>query len=180
VVASLVPIISGVAIASTSELSFNWTGFLAAMGSNLTFQSRNVLSKKLMLKGKSGLDNINLFSILTIMAFCILAPMAIAVEGVQLSPAALQALPPGLVTKGLIAGLTFHAYQQISYLILQRVSPVSHAVGNCVKRVVVIVASVIAFSTPVSRQNAMGTALAMAGVFLYSRAKQSEPKAKAA
>lgn len=52
VVASLVPIISGVALASTSELSFNWTGFIAALGSNITFQSRNVLSKKFMIKGK--------------------------------------------------------------------------------------------------------------------------------
>lgn len=53
VVLSLFPIIGGVALASTSELSFTWVGFLAAMGSNLTFQSRNVLSKKFM--GKGGL-----------------------------------------------------------------------------------------------------------------------------
>jgi solute carrier family 35 protein E1 len=51
VAVSLVPIVTGVALASTSELSFNWTGFLAALGSNITFQSRNVLSKKFMLKG---------------------------------------------------------------------------------------------------------------------------------
>lgn len=51
VVLSLIPIIGGVGLASVSELSFNWTGFLAALGSNITFQSRNVLSKKFMLKG---------------------------------------------------------------------------------------------------------------------------------
>ena len=170
VVGSLVPIIAGVALASTSELTFNWVGFLAALGSNITFQSRNVLSKKFMLKGKAGLDNINLFSILTIMSFFLLAPLAIAVEGVQLS--ALRSLPSDVLFKGLIAGLTFHAYQQISYMILQRVTPVTHSVGNCVKRVVVIVASVIAFNTPVSSQNAMGTALALAGVFLYSQVKR--------
>lgn len=48
VILSLFPIIGGVALASTSELSFTWKGFLAAMGSNVTFQSRNVLSKKFM------------------------------------------------------------------------------------------------------------------------------------
>ena len=52
VVFSLLPIIAGVALASTSEITFNWTGFLAALGSNITFQSRNVLSKKFMLKGE--------------------------------------------------------------------------------------------------------------------------------
>jgi len=90
------------------------------------------------------------------MSFFFLAPIAIAVEGIQVTPAAIAALPEGVAFKALIASLSFHAYQQISYLILQRVSPVSHSVGNCVKRVVVIVASVIAFNTPVSRQNAFG------------------------
>lgn len=38
------------------QASFNWTGFLSAMGSNLTFQSRNVLSKKLMVKKVRGAE----------------------------------------------------------------------------------------------------------------------------
>jgi hypothetical protein len=41
-------------------------------------------------------------------------------------------------------------------MILQRVSPVTHSVGNCVKRVVVIVSSVIIFKTAVSPLNAAG------------------------
>lgn len=45
---------------------------------------------------------------------------------------------------------------QVSYSILQMVSPVTHAVGNCVKRVVVIVSSVIFFQTPVSPINTLG------------------------
>lgn len=45
---------------------------------------------------------------------------------------------------------------QVSYMILARVSPVTHSVGNCVKRVVVIVSSVIFFQTPVSPINAIG------------------------
>lgn len=129
--------------------------------------------------GKAGLDNINLFSILTISAFLLLAPVAVLTEGWQLTPAAISALPEGMLVRLLIAGLSFHAYQQISYLILQRVSPVTHSVGNCVKRVVVIVASVVAFNTPVSAQNAFGTALALTGVFLYSQAKRASGKSKA-
>ena len=45
---------------------------------------------------------------------------------------------------------------QVSYMILQRVSPVTHSIGNCLKRVIVIVASVIFFQNPVSRQNIIG------------------------
>lgn len=41
-------------------------------------------------------------------------------------------------------------------MILQRVSPVTHSVGNCVKRVVVIVASIFFFHTPISLTNSIG------------------------
>lgn len=53
VLLSLLPIVGGVALASASEVTFNWPGFLAAMGSNVTFQSRNVFSKKFMGKSKA-------------------------------------------------------------------------------------------------------------------------------
>lgn len=41
-------------------------------------------------------------------------------------------------------------------MILQRVSPVTHSIGNCLKRVIVIVASVIFFQNPMSQQNMIG------------------------
>lgn len=41
-----VPSQFGVALASAGELSFNWTGFLTAMASNLTFGFRAVWGKK--------------------------------------------------------------------------------------------------------------------------------------
>ena len=56
------------------------------------------------------------------------------------------------------------AAAQVSYMILQRVSPVTHSIGNCLKRVIVIVASVIVFQNPMSRQNMIG-----AGRILYRR-----------
>ena len=45
---------------------------------------------------------------------------------------------------------------QVSYMILQRVTPVTHSVGNCLKRVIVIVASVIVFQNPMSQKNMIG------------------------
>jgi len=41
-------------------------------------------------------------------------------------------------------------------MILDMVSPVTHSVANSVKRVVIIVSSVIFFQTPVSPVNALG------------------------
>ncbi|KAF9666384.1 hypothetical protein SADUNF_Sadunf16G0223900 [Salix dunnii] len=211
---SLVPIAGGVALASLTEASFNWIGFCSAMASNVTNQSRNVFSKKLMVNKEETLDNINLFSVITIISFILLVPAAIFMEGFKFTPSYLQsAANQGLNVKelcirSLLAGFCFHSYQQViffyisiiyhsfttltipataqerktiglvSYMILQMVNPVTHAVGNCVKRVVVIVSSVIFFQTPVSPINSIGTAMALAGVFLYSRAKRMKPETK--
>ncbi|MBO8589860.1 hypothetical protein INN88_14800, partial [Staphylococcus aureus] len=87
---SLLPIVGGVALASMTEASFNWAGFWSAMASNLTNQSRNVLSKKFMVKKEESLDNITLFSIITIMSFILLAPVTLVVEGVKFTPSYLQ------------------------------------------------------------------------------------------
>lgn len=180
VVGSLLPIVGGVALASLTEASFNWAGFWSAMASNVTFQSRNVLSKKLMVKKEESLDNINLFSVITIMSFFLLAPVTLFVDGVKVTPSFIQSSGLNLqqfYTRSLLAAICFHAYQQVSYMILARVSPVTHSVGNCVKRVVVIVTSVLFFRTPVSLVNSLGTGIALLGVFLYSRVKKLKPKA---
>ncbi|KAJ8449091.1 hypothetical protein Cgig2_004146 [Carnegiea gigantea] len=131
--------------------------------------------------GEESLDNINLFSIITIMSFILLAPATIFMEGVKFTPAYLEAAglnTQQVLTWSLLAALCFHAYQQLSYMILQRVSPVTHSVSNCVKRVVVIISSVIFFRTQVSPINALGTSIALVGVFLYSRVKRIKPKPK--
>ncbi|TVU06510.1 hypothetical protein EJB05_49731, partial [Eragrostis curvula] len=185
VVLSLLPIVGGVGLASLTEASFNWAGFWSAMASNITFQSRNVLSKKLMVKKdkEESLDNINLFSIITVMSFFILAPVTFFTEGVKITPTFLQSAGLNVqqvLTRSLLAALCFHAYQQVSYMILAVVSPVTHSVGNCVKRVVVIVTSVLFFKTPVSPINSLGTAIALAGVFAYSQLKRIKPKPKTA
>ncbi|KAI3684515.1 hypothetical protein L6452_33739 [Arctium lappa] len=179
VVSSLVPIVGGVVLASLTEASFNWAGFWSAMASNLTNQSRNVLSKKFMVKKEESLDNITLFSIITIMSFFLFTPVALLVEGVKFTPTYLQSAGLNLkhvYVRSLLASICFHTYQQVAYMILQRVSPVTHSVGNCVKRVVVIVSSIFFFRTPVSFINAIGTGIALAGVFLYSQVKRIKPK----
>ena len=64
-----------------------------------------------------SLDNINLFSIITIMAFFLLLPVTLLREGVRLTPQALQASgvanPDLLLRRALYAGVCFHLYQQV-------------------------------------------------------------------
>ncbi|KAD4385823.1 hypothetical protein E3N88_25992 [Mikania micrantha] len=159
----------GVALASMTEASFNWAGFWSAMASNLSNQSRNVLLARNLWLRKSH-NNYVIF---------LLAPVTLLTEGVRVTPAYLQSAGLNIkqvYVRSLLAAICFHAYQQVSYMILQRVSPVTHSVGNCVKRVVVIVTSVLFFRTPVSPINSIGTGVALAGVFLYSQVKRIKPK----
>ncbi|CAM0879812.1 unnamed protein product [Alopecurus aequalis] len=180
VLGSLVPIVGGVALASLTEVSFNWVGFWSAMASNLLNQTRNVLSKRLLGgQEEESMDDINLFSLITVLSFLLSCPLMLLAEGVKFSPAYLQSTGLNLqelCVRAALAGLCFHGYQKISYMILARVSPVTHSVANCVKRVVVIVSSVLFFNTPISPVNALGTGAALGGVFLYSRLKKSKPK----
>ena len=82
--------------------------------------------------------SIGLFSLMTMFSFVILAPFALVLEGFKFTPAAMQAMgiadPQSVMIKASIAAFMFHAYQQVSYMILARVSPVTHSIGNCVKR----------------------------------------------
>ncbi|KAM0851962.1 hypothetical protein ACQ4PT_052089 [Festuca glaucescens] len=182
VLGSLVPIVGGVALASLTEVSFNWVGFWSAMASNLLNQTRNVLSKRLLGgEEEESMDDINLFSLITVLSFLLSCPLMLLAEGVKFSPAYFQSTGlnlQDLCVRAALAGLCFHGYQKISYMILARVSPVTHSVANCVKRVVVIVSSVLFFRTPISPVNALGTGAALGGVYLYSRLKKSKPKSQ--
>jgi solute carrier family 35 protein E1 len=180
VCASLVPIVVGVVVASATEVSFCAAGFASAMGSNLTFQSRNVLSKFIMQSEElKKLDYVGLLGVVTVVSAALAVPLALVFEGSR-APAAFAALAAeGGVDAVVLAGKTlfyasvcFQLYQQLSYSVLERVSPVTHSVGNSLKRVVVIAASVVIFRNPVSATNIAGTALAIAGVVWYGRVKK--------
>merc|ERR1719171_1491914 len=79
VYASLIPIVGGVGIASASELSFTWLGFIAAMLSNVSSALRAILAKKVMGTTKD-LSEPNLYAVLTILSFLMLLPVSLILE----------------------------------------------------------------------------------------------------
>lgn len=176
--ATLLPIVGGVALASLKELSFTWLGFIAAMGSNLSSALRGILAKKTMGGGVGeNMDEANLYGVLTIMAFILCLPITLAMEPPAMVSACIsKALASGVTakylwTQSLLAGAFYYLYNEVAFLALGRVNPVTHAVGNTIKRVVIIIASVIAFKTPISGLGIIGSAIAIAGTLLYSIAK---------
>ena len=71
----------------------------------------------------------------------------------------------------LLCGLSHYTYNECAFLALSSIHPVTHAVANTIKRIAVIVVSVLYFSNPLTPTGALGSAIAIVGVLLYSLAK---------
>ncbi|KAL0354134.1 UNVERIFIED_CONTAM: Glucose-6-phosphate/phosphate translocator 2, chloroplastic [Sesamum angustifolium] len=177
---SLLPIIGGCALSAATELNFNLTGdlirlhlsrFDGAMVSNIAFVFRNIFSKKGM-KGKS-VGGMNYYACLSMLSLLILTPFAIAVEGPQLWAIgwhkAVSQIGPNFIWWVVAQSVFYHLYNQVSYMSLNEISPLTFSIGNTMKRISVIVASIIIFNTPLQPITALGAAIAISGTFLYSQ-----------
>ncbi|CAN1826280.1 Glucose-6-phosphate/phosphate translocator 2, chloroplastic [Linum perenne] len=176
VLVSRLPIIGGCALAAVTELNFNMIGFMGAMISNMAFVFRNIFSKKGMTgTGKKSVSGMNYYACLSIMSLLLLTPFAIAVEGPQMWAAgwrtAVAEIGPNFVWWVAAQSIFYHLYNQVSYMSLDQISPLTFSVGNTMKRISVIVSSIIIFHTPIQPVNALGAAIAILGTFIYSQAK---------
>ncbi|KAL2652508.1 hypothetical protein R1flu_020636 [Riccia fluitans] len=162
---SLTPIVFGVSMASMTELSFNWRGFLSAMSANIAFTYRNIYSKKAM----TGMDSTNVYAYISILSLLFCIPPAVIIEG----PALMKyGVADAIAKVGAMkfwsdlfwVGMFYHLYNQLANNTLERVAPLTHAVGNVLKRVFVIGFSIIVFGNKISTQTGIGTCIAIAGV----------------
>ena len=165
------------ALASATELSFTWLGFLTAMSSNVAFAARAIFSKKLM----SEMSPLNLYNYVTIVALLFCIPFALFFEGSTVAAGISAPLPlkaKKISLSLLSVGFYYHMYNQVAYQALGKVEPVTHAVGNVGKRIFVIGFSILAFGNKISTQTAVGSAIAIAGASAYGiiKAKYAEKK----
>lgn len=178
VVATLLPIMVGVALASAAELSFNWYGFISAMISNLTFGFRAVWSKKAMTNIKS-LGSTGIYAWTTLISCFICLPGVFIFEPTVWAAIQDQIAAKGVVQFGgalLSVGILYHLYNQFAFNTLARVTPVSHGVCNVVKRVAIIGSSVAFFGNVLTNQTKIGTVIALIGTYLYTEAVKSSKK----
>jgi len=183
---SLLPVCAGVAIASAGELSFTWGCFGAAMMSNLLFASRAVFSK-IAMSGKDqgeNMDSANTFAVVTMLATIVCLPVALLLEGPKIQAAWLAATTvkgmtaTKLATTMALSGWYLYTYNEFAFKVLGLVTPVAQAVGNTVKRVVILIATSIAFATPMTPIGIAGSSIAMVGVLIYSLVQQAYEKKK--
>jgi len=181
VYATLIPVVGGVGYACLKERSFSWLAFWMAMSSNLSFALRAVVSK-------TGMDSyigenmnaVNLFAVVTIASFFLCIPVTIISEKSMLLDLWTKATigkdavmsSNDLVKAVITSGLFHYLNNEVMYLALSNVHPVTLAVGNTMKRVFIMVASVLVFHNPVSVQAGIGSGIGISGVLLYSLTKQ--------
>jgi solute carrier family 35, member E1 len=174
---TLVPVVAGVSLASVSELSFTWKSFLYAMMSNVASASRGIVGKKNMSNrvGKN-LTATNLYAILTILAAVILFPVVALLEGSQWIPSFQQLRYQGQLVpyaiQTLLAALTYYTYNEVSFMALNNISPISHALASTLRRVFIITSSMLIFGNKMAPLGAVGSSMAVGGALLYSAAKQ--------
>ncbi|GMI63553.1 xylulose 5-phosphate/phosphate translocator [Hibiscus trionum] len=171
---SIVPIVLGCSLAAITEVSFNFQGLWGALISNVGFVLRNIYSKK-SLQNFKEVNGLNLYGWISIISLFYLFPVAVLVEG----PQWVQGYQNAIQTVGkastfytwvLLSGIFYHLYNQSSYQALDEISPLTFSVGNTMKRIVVIVSTVLVFRNPVRPLNALGSGIAILGTFLYSQA----------
>lgn len=194
---TLIPVCIGVAVASTTEISFSWYCLLAGITANIFAAARGVFGKTQMCGDTSCLEQLspeNYYAILTIISFVMLMPAMAFIEGGQIlavlkgayaymtnsggliasliQQPSLQALTSQNHFQGVLyslySGILFYLYNEVSFKALNKVHPVTHAVSNTVKRIVIILSSVIVFNNKMTPSGIFGTSLAISGVFLYS------------
>ena len=170
---ALIPVMLGVSMASVTELTFSWFCLGSGMMANIFAAARGVFGKKQMcgeIQCVETLSADNYYAVLTIVSFFMLVPVTILMEGSKIKQLVEIANYQEGLRQMLKSGVLFYLYNEVSFKALNNLNPVSHALANTVKRIVIIVSSVIFFGETLTPIGTVGASLAIAGVFAYSMA----------
>jgi len=189
--AMLMMIVGGVGLACVKEgkgIEVNVAAFGWASFANLAAALKNKLGKDVShaLKAQVATNNMsvaNTYAVMNILSAC-WTSLAVLTEAPTLSAEWKHATAktPGsdIIKNVALSGFFFYLYNELAFMFLSEVGPVTSSVMNTAKRVIVIVACAIIFGEPMDRNTKLGAAIAVSGVFLYSLAEEADKKAKAA
>ncbi|XP_063599045.1 solute carrier family 35 member E2A-like isoform X1 [Penaeus indicus] len=170
---SLIPVMLGLALCSSNELSFSLIGFVCALTTNLCECVQSVVSKSLLSNKAYIYNPAELQFYPNLAAVMLQVPTwYFLVDFNKLS----QQMSKNLAFAILLDGISFHGQTITAYVLMSYVNPVTYSVANTTKRAFLIWLSVLLFGNPVTLLSGVGTAVVIAGVLLYSKARDLDAR----
>ncbi|XP_029290839.1 solute carrier family 35 member E2A isoform X2 [Cottoperca gobio] len=175
---SLFPIMAGLALCTATELSFNMIGFSAALSTNIMDCLQNVFSKKLLSGDTYKFSPPELQFYTSAAAVIMLIPAWLFFLDIPVIGKSGRSFifSQDIVLLLLFDGGLFHLQSVTAYALMGRISPVTFSVASTVKHALLVWLSIIVFSNHINIFSAIGTVLVFFGVFLYTKARQSQRK----
>ncbi|KAI8380786.1 triose-phosphate transporter family-domain-containing protein [Blakeslea trispora] len=176
---SLCPLTLGVILACSFTFSNNLIGLLCALGSCLVFVTQNIFSKKLLFKestlgdrNPNKLDKLNVLFYSSLLSFCFMIPLWMFSDGANLMTFhSTEMAPLTLLFYLFINGTMNFAQNWFAFTTLSLTSPVTYSILSLLKRIFVIVMSIVWFGQHISWTQGFGILLTFVGLYMYQNAK---------
>lgn len=184
-------------LACSAEFRGNIVGIFCAFLAAMIFVTQNIFSKRLFNEAATAeaadhltqsrkLDKLNLLCYSSGLAFVLTCPIWFWSEGIALLRDFLHdgsldlsekpsSFDHGRLAVEFVFNGTFHFGQNImAFILLSMVSPVSYSVASLIKRVFVVVISIIWFQNSTTKIQGLGIALTFFGLYLYDRTNERD------
>jgi solute carrier family 35 protein E1 len=173
---SLLPIVCGVAIATVTELQFNWMGMTSSLFATALFSLQNIYSKKVL--KETRMHHLRLLYLISRSAFAMLLPVWLIfdVRGMASDEALVKTHANPLLTfiLLLLSACIMFGQNIVAFTVISLLTPLSYAVANAAKRIFVIIFSLVTLKNPVTYVNLFGMGVSCCGVWVYNKAKLTE------
>jgi solute carrier family 35 protein E1 len=165
--AALLVIAVGITLSTVNEVQVNFIGLVAALVSTMTAVLHGALLKKVIMKRPEE-HVFQLHYHTTITSMIIMIPYVFFMDSEIFIVSNIESFAkgfPGLLI--LISVVTQYMQTVFSTLALSQISVVSHQVANTLKRLIVIVVSLMYFKNAINFSNAFGICMALSGFLMY-------------
>ncbi|KAK3031365.1 hypothetical protein RJ639_036073 [Escallonia herrerae] len=170
---TLVPVVTGVIIASGGEPSFHLFGFIICVGATAARALKSVLQGILLTSDGEKLNSMNLLLYMAPIAVVFLLPATLLMEenvvGITI---ALARKDTKIIWYLLFNSALAYLVNLTNFLVTKHTSALTLQVLGNAKGAVAVVISILIFRNPVSVTGMLGYSLTVIGVVLYSEAKK--------
>jgi solute carrier family 35 protein E1 len=187
------PLTLGVILACSFTFSNNFIGLSCALSSCFIFVTQNIFSKKLLFKesrlgdkNPNKLDKLNVLFYSSTISFLLMIPLWIYYDGNSLFLQQKEELlvedeqdsisTIKLISYFILNGTMNFSQNWFAFTTLSLTSPVTYSILSLLKRIFVIVMSIVWFGQQITFTQSIGILLTFIGLYMYQKAKSDVDK----